>query len=161
MTTINTRFEYAWSSVSGAITRPPRPPAATSQEPAKVMAFQPEQQSGPAPHETDFDALLASLEGDPDSAARLANGRQWVSQQFYADSPSLAGLRLAAGLSQRQLADACGMQQPHVSRFESGRHEPGLDMSFRIAAALGVSMELLHAAWANTRQQTAEASHAT
>lgn len=107
--------------------------------------------------EAGFDQLLGELQAQPDTAAALADGLRWVGQQFYGQTHTLAGLRLAAGLSQRQLALQCGIEQPHVSRYESGRHEPGLSMAGRMAAALGVSLEALLSAWHNTHQQNATA----
>jgi transcriptional regulator with XRE-family HTH domain len=50
-------------------------------------------------------------------------------------------------MSQSQLAEACGLEQPHVSRYESGRHEPSLSVSRKMAETLGVSMEQFHNAW--------------
>lgn len=99
-----------------------------------------------------FDNLLEELEQDDATATQLQEGRKWVASTFYQDRPTLASLRLASGLSQRQLGEACGMEQPHVSRYESGKHEPSLTVSVAIAKALGVSLDLFAEAWANTRE---------
>lgn len=50
--------------------------------------------------------------------------------------------RLAAGLTQRQLADRCGMGQPYVSALERGEHKPDTTTLCRIADVLGVTIEL-------------------
>jgi putative transcriptional regulator len=50
--------------------------------------------------------------------------------------------RLAAGLTQRQLADRCGMGQPYVSALERGEHRPTTAILCRIADALGATIEL-------------------
>ena len=115
--------------------------------------------TGAAPFESDFDALLGELEAAPADAAQLADGRRWVAQELYAETPTLASLRLAAGMSQRQLAEACAIEQPHVSRYESGRHEPKLGIAVRWAAALGVDVETLYAAWAASQQKIADEVH--
>jgi ribosome-binding protein aMBF1 (putative translation factor) len=36
----------------------------------------------------------------------------------------LAALRLKRGWSQRTLADAIGVKQPHIARLESGHNDP-------------------------------------
>ena len=103
---------------------------------------------------SDFDNLVASLESDATSASELHDGRQWVASTFYSeDRPTLSFLRLAAGLSQRQLGDACGLEQPHVSRYESGKHEPSLTTATRMARALAVDLETFSRAWEATRAQ--------
>lgn len=99
---------------------------------------------------SDFDKLLQSVEVDPQAAASVQEGRKWVADSFYGDRSTLASLRLAAGLSQRQVAAACGIEQPHVSRYESGRHEPSLGTAQKMAAVLGVGLDVFAAAWANT-----------
>lgn len=98
-----------------------------------------------------FDALLTELESSKETASQLQEGRKWVSGNFYNDLPTLASLRLAAGLSQKQLADACGMEQPHISRYESGKHDPSLRTSRGIAKALGVNLEVFCEALDNTQ----------
>jgi ribosome-binding protein aMBF1 (putative translation factor) len=102
-----------------------------------------------------FDELAAELASEeltqgPGSEA-LADGRRWVAEAFYGDIPTLASLRLKAGLSQRQLGERCGLEQPHISRYESGRHEPGIATAELLAMALGVSLEVFSSAWKTTR----------
>lgn len=99
-----------------------------------------------------FDQLLEELEQNDSSAAQLQDGRKWVAENFYQDRPTLASLRLAAGLSQRQLGEKCGLEQPHVSRYESGKHEPSLTVAVAFANALGVGLDRFAEAWSNTRQ---------
>jgi transcriptional regulator with XRE-family HTH domain len=55
-------------------------------------------------------------------------------------SGNLRRLREAAGLTQDQIADACGLRQSTVSAFERGRHVPSLRMCLLLAEALGVSL---------------------
>jgi len=50
--------------------------------------------------------------------------------------------REAAGLSQRQLADRLGCQQPAISRLEAGGVAPGVVTLNRIASALGLELEI-------------------
>ena len=50
---------------------------------------------------------------------------------------ALRRMRLAAGLTQRQLARALGVQPPVIVRFESGRNVPSLDTCVRYAIACG------------------------
>lgn len=48
-------------------------------------------------------------------------------------------LRLDRGLSQEELAALMNMcSHAHLSRLESGRKQPSLDMVFRLADALGM-----------------------
>ncbi len=98
-----------------------------------------------------FDALLVETEADPKQAEMLAAGRQWVAQAFYKDEHrTLAGLRLAAGLSQRQLGERFGIGQQHISRYESGKHKPSLDTAHQMARALGVDLDTYFNAWQAT-----------
>ena len=48
-------------------------------------------------------------------------------------------LRIERGLSQEELASRLDMSShAHISRLESGKKQPTLDMVFRLADALGV-----------------------
>ena len=99
-----------------------------------------------------FDNLLAELEADPVAARQLGEGRKWVREAFYADRPTLASLRLAIGLSQKQMGKQIGLKQPHVARLEAGLQEPKLGLAKSLAVALGVSLDALYEAWHNSRQ---------
>jgi len=112
----------------------------------RAAAAEPEAQSPDA-----FDELVAEAEADPAQAELLAAGRQWVAQAFYQDEHrTLAGLRLAAGLSQRQLGERCGLGQQHISRYESGKHKPSLDTAHEMARALYVDSDTYFTAWQAT-----------
>lgn len=53
-------------------------------------------------------------------------------------SRRLRELRMAAGLSQAQLARAAGVGRQYVYQLEAGRRAPSWDVVQRLAAALGV-----------------------
>jgi DNA-binding XRE family transcriptional regulator len=50
----------------------------------------------------------------------------------------LRALRLAAGLTQAELARRTGIHRPNIARVEAGRHTPSIETLARIAAAMGV-----------------------
>ena len=55
-----------------------------------------------------------------------------------------ARLRKAAGLTQEQLAERCGLSQQYLSTLESGKRNPTVVTLYEIAQGLGVShMELV------------------
>lgn len=47
-------------------------------------------------------------------------------------------LRMAAGLTQAELARRTGIHRPNIARVEAGRHTPSLETLARLAAAIGV-----------------------
>ena len=56
----------------------------------------------------------------------------------------LARLRVAAGMSQQQLAQRLGtVSEPGVHRWETGRTRPSVDILPVLAKTLGVSIESL------------------
>lgn len=50
----------------------------------------------------------------------------------------LRALRLAAGLTQAELARRTGIHRPNIARVEAGRHTPSLETLARLAHAIGV-----------------------
>ena len=58
--------------------------------------------------------------------------------------------RTAAGLSQAELAAAAGISRQAVSAIEAGRHRPGVDAALALARAVGVEVETLFGAPAET-----------
>lgn len=52
-------------------------------------------------------------------------------------------LRKQAGLTQQQLEDSSGVPQWHISRIESGQHEPTLKTLDALLFSLGLSVEIV------------------
>ena len=50
--------------------------------------------------------------------------------------------RVAAGLTQRQLAERAGTSQPAIARYESAKSLPDIDTLHRLLAACGQRLEL-------------------
>lgn len=93
----------------------------------------------PLPNTVSLESVLAEFEADNDMAERLRHARREMAGSLYADEPeTLSALRLAAGLSQKQLADLVETSQPHIARIEGGQTDPSTDVVARIARALGV-----------------------
>ena len=63
-------------------------------------------------------------------------------QSRFAFQHALVAARLAAGLTQQQLAAALGKPQSAVARWESGQHQPRVDVLQAVAAALGGSFTI-------------------
>ena len=51
-------------------------------------------------------------------------------------------MRKNKNLSQEQVASAAGMARPDISRFESGRYNPSLELMVRYAHALGCELKI-------------------
>src|ERR1700686_3975903 len=60
-------------------------------------------------------------------------------------------IRTANGLSQKEVADAGGLDQSRVSEIERGRYLPGLDMAMRLANGLGVTLTEIVSRWEGAR----------
>lgn len=134
-----TRTSESVAQVSMAV------PAVTTR-PAQVIPF-----IAPAPAEAPIppgyktiDEIVAKFERDPAMKEKLRSARRWVVDTLLAGKPlSLRTLRLRKGLSQAQLAEAIGTQQPHIARIERGQADPQLDTCRRIARTLGVDLNTL------------------
>ena len=50
--------------------------------------------------------------------------------------------RKAKKMTQSELAQITGISQPNITRFESGRFNPSLDMMVRIATALDMKLDI-------------------
>lgn len=59
---------------------------------------------------------------------------------------ALIAARLAAGLTQAELAAKVGTKQPAIARLEAGSSEPSLGMLKRLAGALNVSFRITNTA---------------
>ena len=72
-------------------------------------------------------------------AADLSNGHGDIAIDGEKLGARLRELRLAAGLTQAELARRTGIHRPNIARVEAGRHTPSLETLARIANAIGVS----------------------
>lgn len=116
---------------------------------AFVFAF-PCNAAGAHSKHSEFEDLAAEIDNDASLRLGVESARRWVADSFYA-VPTLASLRLKAGLSQKELGERCNLQQEHISRYESGRIEPKIGVASTLAAALGVSLDEFTQAWNNAR----------
>lgn len=51
--------------------------------------------------------------------------------------------RKAKKITQADISEATGIQRPNISRFESGKYNPTLDMIVRIADSIGLEVEIV------------------
>lgn len=72
-------------------------------------------------------------------ASDMSNGRGDIAIDGEKLGARLRELRLAAGLTQAELARRTGIHRPNIARVEAGRHTPSLETLARIANAIGVS----------------------
>lgn len=84
----------------------------------------------------DLDSIVEEAEADVRTGPLLIAARQSMAGR----KKSLRNLRLAAGLSQKQLADKIGADQAYVSRLETGKDcNPRRDRIKQLATAMNVS----------------------
>lgn len=51
--------------------------------------------------------------------------------------------RVKRGWSQERLAEASGVGQNSIARYETGSTTPGLDQAFKLAEAMGISIDAI------------------
>jgi len=106
---------------------------------------------------TEIDDLIRESESDPQHAAALARARQRLAAQLESSPPrpTIAYLRLKAGLSQAKVAELLGNSQSSYSLIESGkRSEIYLATFEKLVQIFGVSRDELAAALKNTQDRT-------
>lgn len=88
----------------------------------------------------DVDALLDQELGAVGTPERESNRRQ--AEAFFSGQ-IIEEARKRAGVTQAELAERIGTNKSYISRVETGRTEPRMGTFYRIAAALGLSVELV------------------
>jgi ribosome-binding protein aMBF1 (putative translation factor) len=99
--------------------------------------------------DADSENHRARVSRNPTRAEAVVRGRRRLGETIDHQNPgrrSLASLRLAAGLSQSQLAERIGMVQPNVARLERKPGDLPLSRLKLLAKALGVDLETVAAA---------------
>lgn len=102
----------------------------------------------------------ARIRSNPLRTAAIVKGRQRLAKVADHINPGfrpLSTLRLAAGLSQAELADKMGMKQPNIARLEKKPGDPSLSTLQKLATVLGVDIGEVVAAIEATNQ--AESDH--
>ncbi len=105
----------------------------------------------------EIDDVVRKSESNPRRAAVLARARQRLANrvEVAAQKPTLASLRLKAGLSQAKVAELLGNSQSSYSLIESGRRADILLSTFeRLIQILHVSRDKLAAALKNGQERT-------
>lgn len=67
--------------------------------------------------------------------AEQKSARQSVVEQYVR-------CRKTQGITQEELAKRAGVPRSNITRFESGNYNPSLEMMVRIAAALGMTLQV-------------------
>ena len=98
-----------------------------------------------------FEAFVREIEGQasPEERRELAAARA-----RFRIGARILQQRLAAGMTQQQLADASGVDQADISRIERGQANPTAETLEALAAPLGVTLDLIHS---DTRDATTAA----
>lgn len=88
----------------------------------------------------DVDAQLDAFfgkEGSPERRAAEERANAFFTDQIIEEA------RKKANITQAELAERIGTNKSYISRVENGRTEPKVSTFYRIAAALGLSVELM------------------
>src|SRR6516164_2403869 len=92
--------------------------------------------------------------------------RYYKSETVAGDGERIRQRRLAAGLSQSELARRAGVSRQALGAMEAGVYQPGVGVALRLARLLGESVErlfgesaeveppLIEASWAGATAQT-------
>jgi DNA-binding XRE family transcriptional regulator len=125
----------------------------------QYFQFDLQKSSSPASDEGfSIDEVIAEFESKHGTAP-LSEGDRWVANVLYpehTDEPTLAVLRLKAGLSQRALADLMAVKQPYIARLERGNVNVTFDTMRKLANALNTDIKSIAGAIEKTIRLSAE-----
>ncbi len=69
--------------------------------------------------------------------------REWNAQETEREvTESIVEARIAAGLTQKELADRCGMKAANLCRLENGNGNPSMATLSKIAHGLGKKLQI-------------------
>ena len=88
----------------------------------------------------DYDAVLDAKFGKEGTPSRIAAEERAFA--FYTGQ-IIEQTRKEAKMTQTQLAEKVGSNKSYISRIETGKTEPKVSTFYRIASALGRSVELI------------------
>jgi ribosome-binding protein aMBF1 (putative translation factor) len=101
----------------------------------------------------ELDDYIEEQEQDPQRRALLAEARRRLAGELYIDAPAkaLVRMRMARGLSQRQLASIMETSQSHIALLEAGATDPRLGTVERLAKVLDQALPDVVSAWIQAR----------
>jgi transcriptional regulator with XRE-family HTH domain len=134
---------------------------ASNSSPVRILRFDSAAGARPnRPGSTSIESLSGKLAAAEKGAERIAAARRRLAARLTPlVNLTLGDLRRRSFLSQKALADACNLEQSHISRYESGRIAPSLDIALLMANAIGVSLDEYGKARVITRDLAAQESH--
>jgi len=88
---------------------------------------------------SEWKTFKGEILGDPEARA-VYDARK----PAYELASKLIALRKKLGLSQRDLAKAAGLKQPHIARIERGEVSPTWATTSRIFEAVGAELEVIY-----------------
>ena len=88
----------------------------------------------------DYDAVLDSKFGEEGTPSRIAAEEKAFA--FYIGQ-IIEQARKEAKMTQTELAEKVGSSKSYISRVETGKTEPKVSTFYRLASALGRSVELI------------------
>ena len=86
-----------------------------------------------------YSAVLDKKYGEPGTESRIAAEEHAYA---YFTGQLIEDARKNAHLTQEELAKRVGSNKSYISRIENGKTEPKVSTFYRIAAALGLSVDL-------------------
>lgn len=117
----------------------------------KVISIETGFVHAPVPEDfKEIDQVIESFEKDPKRALALKAARVRLSKEV-SQTPTLASLRLGAGLSQLELAKKLGNSQPSYSKIEAGKTDVLFSTFELLKEILNVSRDELATAIENSR----------
>ena len=87
----------------------------------------------------DYDSVLDARYGEEGTPRRTRFEEE--ARAFYA-AQILLQARREARITQSELAERVGMTKSYISKIENGVVEPGVGLFFRLAAALGLRIDI-------------------
>ena len=137
-------FELTKSFEATGHARVPEPALSTRQVPVlRVINLDSVKLPMPAGYES-LEDVIAEFERDPEFRKEMRNARAWMADTVMrGEAITLRTLRLRQGMSQAQLAESIGTQQPHIARIERGHTDLRLETCRKLAVSLGVDLNTL------------------
>jgi DNA-binding XRE family transcriptional regulator len=89
---------------------------------------------------TDFKDFVKDVESTATAEERVLLDK---SRRRFGIGSKLLDRRLAAGMTQRELAEASGIDQAEISRIERGQGNPTAQTLHALGAPLGVSLDFI------------------